>query len=85
MDEIIDVEDIENNHMLKQVGNLFLTGYQIDLLNRYSIKPETYNNLEELMVAIDAILPALDDEEYDELDNIYQVIAERNYYENTNK
>lgn len=85
MDKIIDIEDIENNHMLKQIGNIFLTGYQIELLNKYSIKPENYNSLKELMVAIDTILPELDDEEYDELDSVYQTIAERNYYENTNK
>lgn len=85
MDKIIDIEDIENNHMLKQIGNIFLTGYQIELLNKYSIKPENCNSLKELMVAIDTILPELDDEEYDELDSVYQTIAERNYYENTNK
>ena len=85
MEKIIDIEDVLNNHMLKEVGNIMLTNYQIEVLKRYSIDPNNVSDLSELMSMIDNVLPDLNEEEYEELDSVYQMIAERNYYENTNK
>ena len=85
MDEIIDIDDIINNHMLNKVGSVNLTNYQIEVLKKYNIDISSSKDLKDIMIKIETIINTLDDDEYLELDNIYQDISERNYYENTNK
>ena len=80
--EIINNIDINNNKLLKINNNLYLTQNQIEILKKFNINYEICNSLRDLMLKIEDIL----DYDYDdELDNLLNTLAERNYYENTNK
>ena len=80
----INIDDlISNKYMHKMINNyVFLSDYQIEILNKYNIDPYSYSNINELMYVIDEVL---EEDNYDDLDIIYMEISEFNYYTNTDK
>lgn len=80
----VNIEDLySQKYMHKEVKKgIFLSEYQIEVLNRNGIKVEECGSINELMYYIDEIL---DESEDDELDMIYNEIMEFNYYSNVNK
>ncbi len=83
-DQNINIDDlVDQKYMHKKLDNgLFLSDYQIDVLNRNGINPYECSGIDELIYLIDEILESDDDEE---LDIISKEIIEFNYYTNTNK
>ena len=77
----MDYNNLENNFH-KKYGNLILTNYQVQILNKYNINYEDFNNLNELIYYIEDYLKNNDNEE---LDSISYELSEFNYYHNTNK
>ena len=71
-----------NENMLNSYNGLLLTNKEITILNRYNIDYNNCFNLNQLLYKIEDILY---EEEIEELDEISKDIAERNYYQNTNK
>lgn len=77
----MDFENLENNFH-KQYGNLLLTEYQVNILEKYNINYKNFNNLQELIFYLEDYLNNTDDEELEELSNN---ISEFYYYHYTNK
>ncbi len=80
----VNIEDLySQKYMHKEIKKgMFLSEYQIEVLNRNGIKVEDCGSINELMYYIDEILDECDDEE---LDLVYNDIMEFNYYSNVNK
>ena len=73
------LQEINLNNYEKINNNLYLTKYQKEVLNNYHIPYEKCNNSKELLFLLSDII---DDEEYDELENVAREIAEFDYYNN---
>ncbi len=81
----INMEDlISDKYMHKEIKKgIYLSEYQIEVLNKYDIKPEECGTINDLIMLIDLILE--DEEDADDLEQISREISEFNYYANTNK
>lgn len=80
LDEIIPNE----NTFLKKYNNIYISEKQKQVLDKYGLNIEKYNNINELIFDIEEYL----NESYIELDDlewVSQTISEYNYYNNTNK
>lgn len=82
INDILNSINFEDNKLIKVNNNLYLTNNQINLLKRYNIDYEISNSLRDLMFKIEDFL---DYQESDELEDLLNILSERNYYENTNK
>ncbi len=68
---------------LKNYGNnILLNNKEYNILKKYNIDPNKYNNTKSLIFDIEKIL---EDENIEELDQVLMDISERDYYSNTNK
>lgn len=63
-------------------NNIYLSDEQINILNKYNLNYNNYNNLKELLFDIENILK---EEEYADLDMVSSEISEFVYYNYTNK
>ena len=72
----------ESNRLVKINNKLYLTNYQIEILNKYNIDYKSLGNLSSIIYVAEEIL---EEDDYEDLDEIIKELAERNYYENTNK
>ncbi len=72
-----------NSNQLNQVGNLLLTNVEIEILELYNINYKSCKDLKQLLTKIDKVID--EEEDCDDLDLISMSIAERDYYQNTNK
>ena len=83
--EEINIDDLySEKYMHKEIKKgLYLSEYQIEVLNKYDIKPEECGTINDLIMLIDLILE--DEEDADDLEQISREISEFNYYANTNK
>lgn len=83
IDELVNSLDFESNS-LKDCGNgIFLTNFEISVLNRYNIDYSKYNDLKGIIFEIEEILNY--EVSDDDLEQVSKTIAERDYYQNTNK
>lgn len=80
----IDIEDlVSEKYMHKMINDyVFLSDYQIGVLNQYKINPYKYSNINDLMYEIDEVL---EEDDYEDLEIVYKEISEFNYYANTDK
>lgn len=85
IEELLNDLDFEKNKLHQTKNHLTLTGYEIEVLKKYQIPYDRYHNEKEVLQAIEVIIPELEPEEQDELDQVSMSIAERDYYKNTNK
>ena len=83
VDKVLSGMDFEANK-LNNVGSLLLTNKEIEILDRYSINYSNCKSLKEVLFEVEEILNDMDIVD-EELDSISQSIAERDYYQNTNK
>lgn len=81
----VNIDDLYNEKYMHKMNTngLFLSEYQIGVLNSYGIKVDKIGSINELIYAIDEILD--DDSDCDDLDMISREIIEFNYYANTDK
>ena len=71
---------------LKKYGtNILINDYEKSILLKYNIDVLKCSSIDEVLLLIDRIIDDLEDEEYEELDYIASILAERKYYMETNK
>lgn len=85
IEELLNSIDFEQNRFHQTKNNLFLTTGEIEILKRYDIDYENCLTEKQILQRIETIMPELDDLEQEELDQVSMSIAERDYYQNTNK
>ena len=79
----LEVEINPDYTMMKKCSNgLYLSQEQIDILNSYNINYLNCNSLRQLMIEVEEVFEECGD---DILNNLLQVLSERDYYENFNK
>lgn len=80
----INIDDLfSDKYMHKEINNgIYLSEYQISILQLNGIDPYQCGSINDLIFQIDEIL---DEEDNIELDAISREIMEFNYYANTNK
>ncbi len=81
INELLNDIDFNKNKLVKVNEKLYLTNYQIEVLNKYEIDFQNLN-LSSIIFLGEEIL---EEDDYDDLDEVIRELAERNYYENTNK
>ena len=82
LNDLLNNIDVESNRLVKINNKLYLTNYQIEILNKYNIDYKSLGNLSSIIYVAEEIL---EEDDYEDLDEIIRELAERNYYENTNK
>ena len=84
MDDIkVDIDINPEYTMMKTLPNgLMLSQEQIEILNQYNIDYLSCKSLNELIYKIDTVYDETND---DVLNNLLDVLSERDYYENYNK
>lgn len=83
IDSIIDTIDFNKNKMNDLGHSIFLTNFEIEVLDKYGINYKNSNSLKSIIFQIEEILN--EDSSLEDLDIISNSIAERDYYLNTNK
>lgn len=83
IDDLVNNLDFESNSLNDCGNGMFLTNFEIEILDKYSINYKKYSSLKEVLFEIEDILN--DDGTLDDLENISKSIAERDYYLNSNK
>ena len=73
---------ISEDNYYKQVGNLVLTDYQMDILNKNCIDVTKFKSNHELIYYLENILNSSSN---DELENVSLELSEMYYYNNVNK
>ena len=73
---------IKNNSLNKVNKNIYLTNYELEVLQKNNILYETCSNYNQIIFYIEEILS---EESNEELETISLSISERNYYQNTKK
>ena len=81
INELLNGIDFNKNKLVKVNEKLYLTNYQIEVLNKYEIDFQNLN-LSSIIFLGEEIL---EEDDYEDLDEVIRELAERNYYENTNK
>lgn len=81
INELLNDIDFNKNKLVKVNEKLYLTNYQIEVLNKYEIDFQNLN-LSSIIFLGEEIL---EEDDYDDLDEVIRELAERNYYETTNK
>lgn len=82
LNELLNDIDFESNKLVKISDKLYLTNYQIEILNKYNINYKELGSLSSIIFMAEEIL---EEDDYEDLDEIIKELSERNYYENTNK
>ena len=79
----LDVEINPDYTMMKKVnGSLYLSEEQMEILKSYNIDYMKFNNLKDL---IHELMEEIEGNDDDVLENLLDVLSERDYYENYNK
>ena len=81
INELLNDIDFNKNKIVKVNEKLYITNYQIEVLNKYEIDFQNLN-LSSIIFLGEEIL---EEDDYNDLDEVIRELAERNYYENTNK
>lgn len=82
LNDLLNDIDFESNRLVKINNKLYLTNYQIEILDKYNIDYKNLGNLSSIIFTAEEIL---EEDDYEDLDEIIKELSERNYYENTNK
>lgn len=85
IDEIISSLDFKSSKLNNLSNGLVLTNNEIDVLNKYNIKYKSCSSLKEVLMLIDEKFNYEEVDNPDELDSVSASIAERDYYQNSNK
>lgn len=79
----IDVEINPDYTMMKKVnGNLYLSEEQMEILKSYNIDYMKFSSMKDL---IHELMEEIEENDDDVLENLLDVLSERDYYENYNK
>lgn len=79
----LDIEINPDYTMMKKVnGSLYLSEEQMEILKSYNIDYMKFDNLKDL---IHELMEEIEENDDDVLENLLDVLSERDYYENYNK
>lgn len=84
IEKLVGEMDFSSNELQRVGKNLLLTNHEIEVLNRYKINYSHCNSLKEVLFEVEELLDDMDITEED-LELVSESIAERDYYQNTNK
>ena len=73
---------VEQNKLVHNKDNLYLTNYQREVLEEYHIPYQNVKSNKDLLFYLSEIGS---DEEYDELENVARELADYSYYHETHK
>lgn len=65
INELLNEVDFESNKLVKINNKLYLTNYQIEILNKYNIDYKNLSNLSSIIFVAEEIL---EEDDYDDLD-----------------
>ena len=84
MDDFINKisNELDFNNNYHDINGLILTDYEISVLDKYNIDYKNCIDLKSLIYYIEEIL---NEESFDDLEEISLSVSERDYYENTRK
>lgn len=82
INELLNEIDFNKYKYRKINDKLMLTNYQINVLERYNIKIEEAPSLSYIIFEAENVL---EEEPNEDLEQVLNELAERNYYENTHK
>ncbi len=84
IDELVNKIDF-NSGKFNDIGNgILLTNKEIEVLERYNIPYKSCNSLKDIIYEVESVINDSDVVD-EELEDISASIAERDYYQNTNK
>ncbi len=83
IDKLVGEMDFNKNKMNYINNKVYLTNFEIDVLNKYKINYNNCTDLKSIIFEIEEVLT--EDESLDDLEAISKSISERDYYLNTNK
>lgn len=83
IDRLVSEIDFTKNSLVECKNGLLLTNFEIEILEKYKIQYKKYNNLKGILFEIEEILNY--DSSLDDLEQVSKSIAERDYYQNSNK
>lgn len=84
IDEIVSNLDF-NSSKLNNLNGLLLTNNEIEVLNKYNIEYQSCGSLKEVLMLIEERFNYEEIDNPEELDSVSSSIAERDYYQNSNK
>ena len=85
IDKLVGQMDFSSNHLVDCGNGLMLTNGEISVLKRFGINYLKCSTLKEILYQIDIVLKEEEDDDLEDLDLVASSIAERDYYQNTNK
>lgn len=83
LEQVINELDFNKNSLNYCGNNIYLTNYEIEILNKYKISYNNCSSLKDIIFLIEEVLN--EDNSLDDLESISKSISERDYYLNTNK
>lgn len=85
IDEIVSGLDFKSSQFANVKSGLLLTNNEVRVLDKYNIDYNSCSSLKEVLSLIDEVLNYDEVLDFEELDSVSLSIAERDYYQNTNK
>ncbi len=85
IEKIVSDIDFLSNELVDIGNGIMLTNKEITILDKYNINYAQCGTLKEILLKIEEVFCDECGESLDDLDDISISIAERDYYENTNK
>ena len=84
IDSLVGEMDFTSNQLVDVGKGMFLTNREIEVLKQYQVPYQQCNSLKEILFEIEDVMQDMDIVDED-LDSVSGSIAERDYYQNTNK
>ena len=84
IDAIVKNMDFVSGKLVDFGNGLMLTNKEIEVLDRYNINYKGCSTLKEVLSKIEEVFYE-EDSDLEDLDIVSETIAERDYYQNTNK
>lgn len=85
IEKIVSNMDFKSLELVNLNNGLSLTNNEIMILYRYGIDYKQCSSLKEVLSLIEEVFTYGEVDDFEELDGVSQTIAERDYYQNTNK
>lgn len=85
IEKLVSNIDFKSFELVNLGNGLSLTNNEIMILDRYGIDYKQCSSLKEVLSLIEEVFTYGEIDDFDELDGVSQTIAERDYYQNTNK
>ena len=85
IEKIVSNMDFKSLELVNLNNGLSLTNNEIMILDRYGIDYKQCSSLKEVLSLIEEVFTYGEVDDFEELDRVSQTIAERDYYQNTNK